>query len=202
MGLLLGGLFVAAPAAADVGVVAVSPTVATPGQPIVLRVGCGFCSRPTSFPISLVPVAQAPRPHACRIALGKAKAHKVNALCAPRAESPPHRRPFVYLGRTRGGRALLPGADPPGSESRIRFQVPNVQPGRYAFVIFVPGHSRAARGMLIAETTRKLLRVQPHEAAVRDGDDGGEPSLRVAAVTGIVALVFAAFLLVRRRGTA
>jgi hypothetical protein len=192
LGLLLGGLFLAAPAAADVGVVGVSPTVASPGQPIVLRVGCGFCSRPTGFPISLVPFAQAPRPRPC---------HE-NALCSPRAAAPPRQDPFVFLGRTRGGRALLPGADPPGSESQLRFQVPNVQPGRYAFVIFVPGRGRDARGTLIAQTTRNLLRVQPREAAGRPSENGSAPTVRVAAATGIVALVIAAVLLMRRRRTA
>jgi hypothetical protein len=193
LGLLLGVLFVGAPpAAADVGVVRVSPTVASPGQPVLLGVGCGFCARPTSFSISLVPIAEAPRPHPCQ----------GSALCAPRAAAPPHDRPFVLLGRTRAGRALLPGADPPGSESHLRFQVPDVQPGRYAFVIFVPGRGRAARGMLIAQTTRNLLRVKPREPAARRAENGGAPTVRVAAATGIVALVIGAVLLMRRRGAA
>jgi hypothetical protein len=194
MGLLFAGLLVAAPpAAADIGVVGVSPTVASPGQQVVLRVGCGFCARGTGFAISLVPVAQAPRPRPCNR----------NALCAPQAAGPPRERPFVFLGRTRGGRALLPEAEPQGSESQLRFRTPNVQPGRYAFVIFSPERGRGARGVLIADTTGKLLRVQPSVASADSGGNGGGAPLRVAAFSGIVALTIAAVaLLMRRRAAA
>ena len=143
LGPLLAGLLIAAStASADTAVVGLSPKVARPGERVDLRVVCGACRRAdTSFPISLVPVAKAPPPHPCRV---KLKGHMETGLCSPTAARPPSERPFVLLGSTsRGRRALPAGSWPPGSDSDLRFAVPEIEPGRYAFVIFCAECGRA-----------------------------------------------------------
>lgn len=191
LGSVLVGLLLAAPSAADVGVVGLNPAVAKPGERVELRVGCGSCPPGASFPISLVPLAQAPRSHSCRR----------NVLCIPAATEPPHVRPFVLLGHTGGGDALFSTPHPVGSESHLRFLTPDVAPGRYAFVIFCATCYQGPRGGLIADTSdsAELLLVQPREAPIRSGADGSEATPWVAVAAGTVALVLAVVLLVRRR---
>jgi hypothetical protein len=201
LGPLLAGLLIAAStASADTAVVGLSPKVARPGERVDLRVVCGACRRAdTSFPISLVPVAKAPPPHPCRV---KLKGHMETGLCSPTAVRPPSERPFVLLGSTsRGRRALPAGSWPPGSNSDLRFAVPEIEPGRYAFVIFCAECGRRSRGSLIADTSLpgKLLRIQPSEASVRTAGGGADPTWWIVAGIGTVALVLAAGLLLRRR---
>jgi hypothetical protein len=64
-----------------------------------------------------------------------------------------------------------------------------VPPGRYAFVIFIAGRGHGARGTLFAETTRKLLRVEPRGASVDPGGDASAPDFLAAAARTIVRLV-------------
>ena len=151
-----------------------------------LRVVCGACRRAdTSFPISLVPVAKAPPPHPCRV---KLKGHMETGLCSPTAARPPSERPFVLLGGTdRGRRALPAGSWPPGSNSDLRFAVPEIEPGRYAFVIFCAECGRRSRGSLIADTSlprKNFLRIQPSEASVRTAGGGADPTWSSSQVSG------------------
>lgn len=157
--LLVGGVLLASlgllaptPATADVGVTGLSPKVSRPGEQVDLQIACGFCSPGERFPISLVPLARAPEPFPCRR----------NALCTPAATAPPRRDPFAYLGLTGPGRAL--GA---GTQSHLRFRLPDVEPGVYTFVIFCAGCYRGPRGSLIVDTTDSggLLRVRRSPAA-------------------------------------
>jgi uncharacterized protein (DUF2141 family) len=64
-----------------------------------------------------------------------------------------------------------------------------VPPGRYAFVIFIDGRGHGAPGTLFAETTRKLLRVEPRGASVDPGGDASAPDFLAAAARTIVRLV-------------
>ena len=189
--LLLAGLLVpASTASADIGVVGLNPHFARPGERVDLTVGCGACPADTSFPISLVPVEKSPRPHPC----GE------NAVCYPTALRPPGEPPFVFLGTTSGGRALLPTVDPPGSKSDLRFAVPKIDAGRYAFVVFCADCVRGPRGSLLANTTPgNLLRILPSDAAMDSGGGGSGVTWWIVAGIGTVALVLAVVLLLRRR---
>jgi hypothetical protein len=190
---LLAVLLIAAPAAmADVGVVSVDPKAAGPGEGVNLTVGCGACSAEASFPVSLVPVASAPRPHPC----GE------NAICLPTAAVPPRESPFVFLGSTSGGRPLYSGADPVGSKSDLRFGVPELAPGRYAFVVFCASCVRGPRGSLLADTRPgQLLRILPSETS-SDSGGGGDATWWVVGGIAAIGLVIGGVLLLRRRRAA
>jgi hypothetical protein len=138
-----------------------------------LTVGCGFCYPPCygpmgdrsgtcmprkalppeSFPISLVPIEKAPRPRRCG----------PNATCSPRASGPPRRPPFTPLGEAR------PRTDEDGRNFRdnprylLRFSIPDLRPGIYAFVIYCETCLRGKSGSLIAAPTARpwRLRVLP-----------------------------------------
>jgi hypothetical protein len=166
---LIGGVFLASMgllppslASADVGVVGLHPKAAKPGERVDLRLGCGFCSPGARFPISLVPVAQAPRPYPC----GE------NALCTPAAAAPPRRHPFVFLGRASGDRTIGAGRSSV-TESHLRFLIPNVKPGLYAFVIFCADCRRGPRGSLITATNDRgeLLRVHRRKGPAGSGNE-------------------------------
>ena len=190
LGPLLSGLLIAASTAtADTTVVGLSPKVARPADQVDLRIGCGACPADATFPISLVPVAKAPRPYPCRD----------NALCTPTAPAPPRQRPFVFLGSTSGARALAPTVQPPGSDSRLRFPVPKIAPGVYAFVIFAVSR-RSPPGSLIADTgPGDLLQILPSETPAGSAGDGSDATLWIVAGIGTIALVLTAVLLLRRR---
>jgi hypothetical protein len=150
------GLLAVAPAEADVGVAGVAPRAGAPGEPIEVSIGCGWCASssiggrrrpPAAFPVSLVPVARAPKPHPCKG--GK-------ALCGPFASRPPRHRPFAYLGKANPVFDLdHPPEDPRAANYRLRFRIPRVRPGPYAFVTYL-GFS----GGLAVDRTRYLLHVR------------------------------------------
>ena len=190
LGALLAGLLIAAPTAtADTALVGLSPKVARPGERVDLRIACGACSADATFPISLVPVAKAPRPYPCR----------ANALCTPTAPAPPRQPPFLFLGSTSGARARAQAVQPPGSDSHLRLTVPKIEPGVYAFVIFAVSR-QGPPGALIADTgPGHLLRILPTETAVGSSGDGSDATLWIVAGIGTIALVLAAILLLRRR---
>ena len=173
-------------APADTGIVGLSPKVARPGDQVKLRIVCGYCGADATFPISLVPVA---------------KAHSLIAdamASAPRtAAAPPRQRPFLFLGNTSGARARAPAVQPPGSDSHLRFTVPRIEPGAYAFVIFAVSR-RGPPGILITDTRPgRLLRVLPGEAPAGFAGDGSDATLWIVAGIGAVALLLATVLLVR-----
>jgi hypothetical protein len=196
--LLAGLLFAVSTASADTAVVGLSPKIARLGARVDLRVGCGACRRAdTSFPISLVPVAKAPGPYPCRV---KLKGRMENGLCSPTAARPPRERPFVLLGSTNGGRRVLPpGSWPPGSDSHLRFTVPKIEPGVYAFVIFAVSR-RGPPGSLIVHTgPGDLLRILPSETPVGSPGDDSDATWWIVAGIWTIALVLAAVLLLRQR---
>jgi hypothetical protein len=191
LGAVLTVLLIAAPtASADTGVVGVSPKAARPGEQVTLTVGCGGCAADARFPVSLVPVANAPRPHSCH----------GNAVCIPSAGHPPKNDPFVFLGSTSGGTAFLPGADPPGLKADLRFTVPAAQPGRYAFVLFAALRGGPKGGYLIADTRPgQILRILPTAASSDSGDDGDDAIWWIVGGIAAIGLALAAVLLLRRR---
>jgi hypothetical protein len=198
--LTLAGLAGASTATADIGVVSVKPKIARPGERIDLEVGCGWCRKATSFPISLVPLAKAPQPHPCGV---RFKGGAETALCSPTAPRPPRERPFVPLGCTRTSGALLPSADPPGWQSELRFSAPELAPGPYAFVIFTAACGQFRRGSLIVDTTPgKLLWIASRDTPVRSGVGGVDTRSWIVAGAGTIALLVAAALEFRRRRTA
>lgn len=190
LGPLLAGLLIAvSTASADTTLIGLSPKIARPGEQVDLRIACGGCPADATFPISLVPVAKAPRPFPCRD----------NAVCAPTAPAPPRQRPFLFLGSTSGARALAPVVKPPGSDSHLRFTAPRIEPGAYAFVIFAVSR-RGPPGSLIADTDPgHLLRILPSETPVGSAGDGSDATLWIVAGIGTIALVIAAVLMLRRR---
>jgi hypothetical protein len=201
---LAGLLLPASSAASGVGLTGLSRTSASPGDRVVLRVGCGGpCPLKSTYPVSLVPVKEAPQPHRCTIRSQKLPRRlRENALCAPEAEGPPHRSPYVFLGRTSGATPLLPSVRPPGSKSHLRFRVPRVAPGRYAYVIFCAQCARGPRGSLITETglphkrpLHKLLLVRARNAPQSSAASGHGPNPFLHMTAGLTALASAALLL-------
>jgi hypothetical protein len=187
---MLAGLIAASTATADTGVVGVSPKVARPGERVDLKVGCGWCHGATSFSISLVRLANAPLDHPCRV---KVKGRMENGVCSPTVARPPRKQPFVLLGNTSGGAPYAPAADPPGWKSDLRFAVPELVPGRYAFVIFTAWRGRAPGGGLIADTRPwQLLRILPSDAPVHSARGGAESTLWIVAGAATIALLLAA----------
>ena len=88
---------------------------------------------------------------------------------------------------------------PPGSDSRLRFPVPKIEPGVYAFVIFAVSR-RGPPGSLITDTgPEDLLRILPSETPVGSAGDGSDATLWIVAGIGTIALVLATVLLLRRR---
>lgn len=173
--LLLG----APPARADVGVERVSRGAASAGEEVTVTLGCGFCfppcvgsaghrhpagypqgtcmldtkaDPPKAFPLSLVPLARAPKPYRCG----------PNALCAPEALRPPRQAPFTALGS-----AVPPpkGNDPESGRIPrylLRFEAPDVQPGTYSFVIYCETCRKGKGGSLIPSGQ---LRIRPQSPA-------------------------------------
>jgi hypothetical protein len=174
----------ASPAAADVGVVRVSPNVAAPGAPIEVTIGCGSSQCPTRLPVSLVPVSHAPRPRPCH----------TNALCSPEAGGPPHSPPYLFLGS-----AAQRGTAPVGKQYLLRTRVPRARPATYAFVIFRTAGNHGSRGFLIANTTtpRFLLRVGAGQSS--SGRSGTDITWWIAGGAAVIAIGVIAVALRRRR---
>jgi hypothetical protein len=188
LGPLLAVLLIAAPAAtADIGVVRVNPKVASPGERVDLEVGCGGCHGGSSFPVSLIPVAKAPRLRPCN----------GDAVCLPDAARPLDGRSAVLLGATSAETRSGPVA-----KSDLNFAVPRIAAGRYAFVIFCEGCVSGPQGGLIADTRPgQLLQVVPGEASSGSGG-GGDATWWVLGGIGAIGLALAAVLLLRRRRAA
>ena len=184
LGALLAAFIAAATAAADTAVVGLSPKVARPGDQVDLRIGRGACPADATFPISLVPVAKAPRPYPCRD----------NALCTPTAPAPPRQRPFVFPAAL----AVQTSARPDGAATWFGLAPslyrPEIEPGVYAFAIFAVSR-QGPPGVLIADTgPGHLLRILPRETPVGSSGDGSDATLWIVAGIGTIALVLAAVL--------
>jgi hypothetical protein len=185
-GLVLGSalLLTASPADGDVGVLDVRPTVAAPGQSAEVDLACGGPCGPR-LPVSLVPVARAPTPEEC----GAGK-----VVCSPEVAEPPRRPPYVFLGS-----AQQDSASSVVAHYRLRFRVPRVTPGVYAFVIC---NCRQGRGTLVFDTSRQgnLLRVRSAQNQVASqGGSGSDAGWFIAAGAVVAAIAGGAVYLLRRR---
>jgi len=169
-------LAVAPAAPADVGVERVSRLAGAPGDAVELTIGCGFCyppckgpesegsgvcmpgvePPPPSFPVSLVPIEKVPKPHRCG----------PRRLCTPEAAAPPRRAPFTLLGWAKPAppaddRWPLGGFDHEPPRYALDFQIPDLQPGVYSYVIYCAVCQRGQGGSLIAFPERRWrLRVR------------------------------------------
>ena len=186
-GVIVGSalLLTASPADGDTGVVGVRPTVGAPGQSVEVDAACGGPCGPR-LPISLVPVARAPTPEECRA--GK-------AVCSPEAAEPPRETPYVFLGS-----AKQDSASSAVTYYRLRFRVPRITPGVYAFVICncPPGR----RGTLVVDTSQpeNLLRLRSEQNPVASqGGSGTDAPWFIAAAAVVAAIAGGAVFLRRRR---
>lgn len=156
----------AAPAQADVGVEKASRHAAKPGARVTVTVACGCfppckgapghrnepCTLgtkkepPAAFPVSLVPLRKAPRPHRCG----------PNGLCPPKVKAPPAHAPFTYLGEA------LPEGRAGGGLPKygLDFEVPDLRPGLYTYVIYSEVDNRGASGRLIADPLARQWRLR------------------------------------------
>lgn len=183
----------APPVKGDIGVVGVSPRHANPGEEVNVSIGSGTSiSSPTGegpFPVSLVPLADTPRPHRCDSSAA--------AACLPAALGPPREAPFVYLGQA----TRVKNQDRRYVQDfRLHFQVPAVTPGRYSFVIYSAGSYPGPRGGLIVDYSKdgsKLLRVGRGSVGGDGGDSVGPLWFAVAAA--IVGITLGGVVLRRRR---
>lgn len=158
-------LFVA-PAQSDVGVEKTSRHGGEPGTAVTVTLGCGFCfppckgepghrkplpcmlgtreDPPESFPISLVPLSKAPEPHRCG----------PNALRPPQSKAPPARAPYTYLGEAMAMAREQTGKSIP--RYSLDFEVPDLRPGLYTYVIWCDVCNRGKGGSLIANPGSRL----------------------------------------------
>lgn len=155
-GLLAAGLLVAGPAHADVGIETTSRSAGAPGNAITVTVGCGAClaigspRSPGSFPVSLVPLEKAPKPHRCG----------PRTFCSPETLRPPSRFPYSFLGRATPLRDGPRGSDGRVSRYRLRFEVPDLRPGIYTYVVFCDMCTDGEGGSLIAYSTERRWRLR------------------------------------------
>jgi len=140
-------LFASSSASADIGVERVSRLSGASGKEVRLTVGCGACTHPkrtpASFPVSLVPVSEVPKPYRCGL----------RALCSPQAKAVPRRAPFTYLGEAQ----LAEEEDPPhaGRSYVLEFAIPDLPDGKYTYVIYCDACLDGKGGTLIANRNPK-----------------------------------------------
>lgn len=201
LGLVASSSLLLAPEAqADVGVVMVRPQAAAPGQTVDLAIGCGGClsisvvrghARPPSrFPVSLVPLGRAPEPRPCG----------PRSVCSQTRG--PRQDPFIFLGAAKPNfeaeELTQAGALP---RYRLRFRVPNVEPGRYAFVIFNRSNGRAEGGTSIADASRRAALLGVRRVAESESPDSGDTEATpwIAAAAGMAVAFVAGMALLARR---
>ena len=131
----------AAPAAADIGIVDVSPAAARPGAAIRVHVD-GYLPliHPVSMPVVIVPDRLMPRPYSCP---------KLGGTCSPiawrgRIERPPYR----ILGFAR--RWTRDREQPDHADAVLRARLPRLAPGRYRLALCCGSCVRGPQGSLIA----------------------------------------------------
>jgi hypothetical protein len=164
-------------ASADIGIERVSRTSGVAGDRIELLIGCGGClPRTIRLPISLLPAGDAPWRHPCR-----------GTSCASRAPAPPSSSPYVPVGvagpldggarlarrlgleipdsvRRRGRDAIRLWV---ASTNRLRFRIPDVDPGLYTYVIFCCGVDPPHGGDLLGHPNRRADRNRARLADAR-----------------------------------
>jgi MYXO-CTERM domain-containing protein len=183
--LVLAALAAPAVAHGDIGITRVSPMSATPGQPVKVEIGCGWPKGcPERIPVSLVASRKVPEPHPCGD----------NALCSPTTGGPPRQSPYVFLGRaTRTARTGYL------QSYELRVEVPNLRPGPYAFVGYVPFRHPRAKGTLISSVpSKKPFQVAP-EINSADSQANDSHTNWLAPAAGALAILAAAAVLRRRR---
>lgn len=143
------------PARADIGIETTSRSAGAAGDSVTVIVGCGAClaigapRSPGSFPVSLVPLKKAPKPHRCG----------PRTLCSPETLRPPRRSPYSLLGRAvpqDGSR----DSDGKVSRYRLRFEVPDLRPGVYTYVVFCDMCADGEAGSLIVSPTLREARLR------------------------------------------
>jgi len=214
-------LFGVQPARADIGIESASRTSGVPGEQVDLLIYCGGClPRTVRLPVSLLPAGGSPGRHPCR-----------GTSCAKTAPAPPASVPYVPLGIAgplHGGAGIASrlGLEIPGaverrgvgavrqwvaSINRLRFRIPDAEPGLYTYVIYCCG--RSPDGDLIGHPERRaswnrarlayareygeFLRIRP--GASRADEQGGPPSPVWAAVAALTLI--ALFAVWRHRAT-
>lgn len=129
----------ATPAAADIGIVTVTPSTARPAQMARVHVNGYLPMHLRSMPIVLVRADLLRRPYPCKKA----------AFCEPivwrgRLERPPYR----IVGFTRDWRRSR--AQPDHADSWFHVRVPQVAPGLYRLALWCAPCVRGPQGSLIA----------------------------------------------------
>jgi hypothetical protein len=147
-----------APATADIGVVDSDPLSSPPGQRAALTIGCGGCpAEGLALPVALVPAGRTGA-HPCR-----------GTSCAHASAAPPADPPYLPIGVARPGRRP--------DLSRLRFTVPEAEPGLYAYVawcgpclpgqpgslIGAPSSGHRAANAPSPHDYRGYLRIEPGE---------------------------------------
>ena len=93
-----------------------------------------------------MPLRKAPRPHLCG----------PNALCPPETKAPPAHAPYTYLGE-----ALAEGRVGSGlPKYGLDFEVPDLRPGLYTYVLFSEVDNRGTSGRLIADPLARGWRLR------------------------------------------
>lgn|GEM_PF-2930253 len=143
-----------------------------PGSPVTVTLACDFCfppcvgpkgeRHPQGFahgpcmlgtkedPPAWFGVSLLPRFRTLALAACRGGAHGP-AVCPPRTTlGPPHRAPFAFLGRA----VPPPGGNDPGSGKppryRLGFEIPDLRPGLYTFVIWCDACLAGRKGSLIS----------------------------------------------------
>jgi hypothetical protein len=130
---LVAASIAASAAAADIGIRAVHPSTARPGDVVRVTAHGYLGPKPwPAMPVVMVGASKAPTPYRCRR----------SALCRPRVDpSALQRAPYVWVGRIRRWRTT--GQD--SARGELAFRVPRVKPARYLFGLYcaacVPGPS-------------------------------------------------------------
>jgi hypothetical protein len=180
-------LALASSAKADVAVKRVSPADGVPGLVSDLWVFCGGCSPGLRLGVSLVPVEHAPT---------RTWDAQLGAYTRPASLAPPRQSPYVFLGWTDASRgsALT-------ERRHLRFRIPNVEPGTYAFVIYCEPCTGGPRGSLIANTddVDELLRIGGPPARISNAGDSGREVWVLGTAAALVILAVGGGLLLFRR---
>jgi hypothetical protein len=214
-------LMAVGPARADIAIESVDRTSGAPGDRVDLLIACGGClPRAVKLPVSLLPIGDSPAHHPCR-----------GASCASRAPAPPESAPFVPLGTAvplHGGVRLASrlGLDIPpavgrhgrgairdwvASINRLRFRVPDAEPGLYTYVIYCgrcldgqggtlighpePEPARNRARLTLARKQGQFLQIEP--ATTRADESGGRASSLWWVISALVLIVL--FVAWRRR---
>jgi len=137
----LTALAFAAPAAADIGIVGVSPSAARYGAIVRVHVN-GYLPliHPVSMPVVIVPASAMPRPYACP---------RLGGICSPiawrgRIERPPYRI-LGFASHWRRDRG-----QPDHADAFLRARVPQLPPGLYRLALWCGSCVRGPQGSLIA----------------------------------------------------